>query len=186
MPMKRVLVIGNPGAGKTTLAVKLGRILDLPVHHLDNLFWRPGWKKSDHETWLARINQLIAEDRWLIDGTYDNTLHIRLPRADTVVYLDFPTRLCLWRILARTVRHYNSVRPDMADGCRERFDYEFFKYIMGYRRKIRPNIISLIDRYYEGENLIVLQNPGQVSDFLKTFSGRATPDNDRMETSRDQ
>ena len=92
--MQRVLIIGPCGAGKSTLAAELGRILDLPVFHMDQLNWRPGWVESSKDEIRARLATITAEDRWLIDGNYGGTLDARLARADTVVYLDFPIRLC--------------------------------------------------------------------------------------------
>jgi adenylate kinase family enzyme len=90
--MKRVLVIGSPGGGKTTLSRELGKLLDLPVYHLDKLFWKPGWALSDDESFRALQRELVSKPRWIIDGNYDRTLDVRLPHADTVIHLDFPRR----------------------------------------------------------------------------------------------
>ena len=130
--MQRVLVIGPCGAGKSTAATELGRLLDLPVHHLDQLHWREGWVESSREELEAVLAPILASERWLIDGNYGGTMAARLERADTVVYLDYPTWLCLWRALKRVLRFRRQVRPDRAPGCPERFDPEFFRYILTF------------------------------------------------------
>ena len=130
--MRRVLVIGPCGAGKSTAATELGRLLGLPVHHLDQLHWREGWVESSREELEAVLAPILASERWLIDGNYGGTMAARLERADTVVYLDYPTWLCLWRALKRVLRFRRQVRPDMAPGCPERFDPEFFRYILTF------------------------------------------------------
>ncbi|HEY6816083.1 MAG TPA: topology modulation protein [Croceibacterium sp.] len=131
--MQRVLVIGPCGAGKSTAAVELGRLLGLPVHHLDQLHWRAGWIESSREELLDALAPILASERWLIDGNYGGTMAARIGRADTVVYLDYPTWLCLRRAFGRVWRYRGRARPDMAPGCPERFDLAFFRYILTFR-----------------------------------------------------
>ena len=99
--MKRVLVIGHPGAGKSTLAARLGELTGLPVIHLDKEFWREGWVQMPRSEWKGKTERLVQGDEWIIDGSYDHTLEIRLARADTVIFLDFSRYLCLWRVCKR-------------------------------------------------------------------------------------
>ncbi len=132
--MQRVLVIGPCGAGKSTAAVELGRVLDLPVHHLDQLHWHEGWVEGSREELLTALAPIVAGERWLIDGNYGGTMAERLERADAVVYLDYSTWLCLWRAARRVWRYNGRPRPDMAPGCPERFDLAFFLYILTFRR----------------------------------------------------
>jgi adenylate kinase family enzyme len=128
--MQRVLVIGPCGAGKSTLATTLARQFALPLFHMDQLNWRPGWVESNKDDILRRLAEIIATDRWLIDGTYGGTLAERLVRADTVIYLDYPVRLCVARLLRRIWTYRGRTRPDMTEGCPERFDLEFLIYLM--------------------------------------------------------
>ena len=132
--MQRVLVIGPCGAGKSTAAVEIGRLLGLPVYHLDRLHWREGWVEGSREALVEALAPIMASERWLIDGNYGGTMAARLERADTVVYLDYPTWLCLWRAFGRVRRFGGQARPDMAPGCPERFDPAFFLYILTFRR----------------------------------------------------
>ena len=132
--MNRVLVIGPCGAGKSTAAVEIGRVLGLPVHHLDQLHWGEGWVEGWREELQEALAPIMASERWLIDGNYGGTMAERLERADAVVYLDYPTWLCLWRAFGRVRRFRGRARPDMAPGCPERFDPAFFWYILTFRR----------------------------------------------------
>lgn len=131
--MQRVLIIGPCGSGKSTLSGTLGRRLGLPVYHMDQLGWRAGWVETDKQELRDRLSAIVATDRWLIEGNYGSTLALRLPRADRIIYLDFPIRLCLWRLLRRTWRYRGRTRPDMPDGCPERFSLEFFRYVLFWK-----------------------------------------------------
>ena len=103
--MQRVLIIGPCGAGKSTLARELGSKLRLPVFHMDQLNWKAGWVESSTDEICEKLSAIIVTDRWLIDGTYGGTLRERLERAGTVVYLDYPIRLCVMRLLRRIYRY---------------------------------------------------------------------------------
>ena len=128
--MQRVLIIGPCGAGKSTLAQQLAPLLRLPVFHMDQLNWKSGWVESSKDEIRGRLAAITATDRWLIDGTYGGTLAERLERADMVVYLDYPIRLCVARLLRRIWRYRGTTRPDMTKGCPERFDFSFLLYLL--------------------------------------------------------
>lgn len=132
--MQRLLVIGSPGAGKSTLAHELARRLGLPLYHLDKLFWLPGWIERDRDEGRAELAGVLAQDRWIIDGNYGSTLPMRLERADTVVWLDYPTHLCLARVFKRWWQYRGRARPDMTEGCPENLNLEFLHYVMMFRR----------------------------------------------------
>lgn len=128
--MQRVLIVGPCGAGKSTLAAQLGPALDLPLFHMDQLNWKPGWVESSKEEIREKLAAITAQDRWLIDGTYGGTLAPRLERANTVLYLDYPIRLCVARLLKRIWTHRGQSRPDMTEDCPERFDLGFLFYLL--------------------------------------------------------
>ena len=132
--MERMLVIGPCGAGKSTLAVELGQRLHLPVFHMDQLNWKPGWNESSKDEITAKLRDIVATDRWLIDGTYGGTLATRLDRADSVVYLDFPISLCVRRLLGRIWKYRGRSRPDMTEDCPERFDLGFLIYLIRWNK----------------------------------------------------
>lgn len=132
--MQRVLVIGSPGAGKSTLSHDLARRSGLSLHHLDRIHWLPGWIERDRDEARGMVEQVLAQDRWIIDGNYGSTMPLRLPRADTVVWLDYPTSLCFGRALNRWWRYRGRNRPDMTEGCPERLNFEFLLYVLMFRR----------------------------------------------------
>lgn len=166
--MQRVLIIGPCGAGKSTLAVELGRTLDLPVYHMDQLNWRPGWIESSKDEIRERLAGIVATDRWLIDGNYGSTMSERLDRADTVIYLDFPIRLCAWRLLRRIWTYRGKARPDMTEGCPERFDLEFFLYVLFWNSGPRPRTEERLKSYTGA--LIRLRSPAELSCWMRSLS----------------
>lgn len=123
--MRRILIVGSTSSGKSTLPRSLAERLDLPSVHLDAIFWSRGWVMRAERDFQDRLATELARDAWIIDGCYLSTRDQRLRRADTLIYLDFPTRICLWRVLKRIFTSHGKARQDVADGCPERFDFEF-------------------------------------------------------------
>jgi adenylate kinase family enzyme len=145
--VQRILVIGSPGAGKSTFARALAMRTGLPLIHLDAEYWRSGWVEPPAHEWLARLEALTASERWIMDGNYGGSLAMRLARADAAIWLDYPTGLCLWRVLCRTARYRGVSRPDMAPGCPEQVNLEFLRYIATFRRTKRPGIVRRLERF---------------------------------------
>jgi len=168
--VKRILIIGHPGSGKSTFATELGDILQLPVIHLDREFWQPGWQPTGRDVWRKRVGALSNSDTWIIDGTYDSTLDIRLPRADTVFFMDYPRYFCMWRIFKRYVTNFRRVRSDMADGCPERIDTEFLKFTWNYHRDHFPKIHNCLRKYYANGEQIVFKNPANTREYLREIA----------------
>jgi adenylate kinase family enzyme len=110
---QRVLIVGPCGAGKSTFVFELAEVTGLPLFHMDKLNWKPGWIDAADEQLPARPSEVVAGDRWIIEEAYGGTLDERLPYADTVVYLDYPIPLCLWRVLQRILTWRGRARPDM-------------------------------------------------------------------------
>src|SRR5215471_18083968 len=142
--MKKILVIGPGGAGKSTFAIKLGELLGLEVIHLDALYWKPGWVEPLKREWAATIDRLLKRDAWILDGNYSGTLEARLSACDAVMFLDLPRLTCLWRVLRRALRYRKATRPDMAHGCYEHLDLDFLIWIWNYRRRTRPLVLRLL------------------------------------------
>lgn len=159
-------MIGAGGAGKTTVARELGRRTGLPVIHLDTLYWRPGWQPTPADEWRATVRQLLARPRWIIDGNYGGTLDLRLEASDTVVFLDLPRRICLWRVLRRWARHLGRARPEMAPGCPEHLTGEFLGWIWTYRSRRRPDLLRRLAALKHAQQVVVLDSARAVTRFL--------------------
>src|SRR5215218_8542893 len=114
--MRRVLVLGSGGAGKSTFAARLAERTGLPLIHLDAEYWRPGWTGSPKREWLEKVERLTGGDEWIMDGNYGGTLQKRLAAADTVIFLDLPRIVCLARVVRRRLRFHGRTRPDMTPG----------------------------------------------------------------------
>jgi adenylate kinase family enzyme len=127
--MCRVMVVGCAGAGKTTFARRLAEKLELPAIHLDFHFWQPGWLPPDRQAWREQVVALAARPEWVMDGNYSNTYDIRMPRADSLVWLDYPRVVCMRRVLMRTIEGYGRTRRDLPDNCPERLDLAFLRYV---------------------------------------------------------
>ena len=164
--MKRVAVIGSGGAGKSVFSRELGDRTGLPVVHLDREFWRPGWDPTPDEAWEARVRELVAADRWVMDGNYSGTMLIRFERADTVIFLDVPRALCVASALWRSARYRGDSRPDMTEGNKERLDLEFLKWIWSYPRAKRPSILARLAALPPTTRVIRLTSRGAVRRWL--------------------
>jgi adenylate kinase family enzyme len=172
--MNRIAVIGCAGSGKSTLSIALGKKLDLPVIHIDRLNWQPGWIEVDRDELVRRQQAAFTKDgRWIADGNYGATMRLRLAVADTIVFLDLPTRICMWRVIKRSLRHAGRSRPDMPDDCPERgFDREyvkFLRYIAGFRSKSRLHLLDRLRTLDSSQRLITLTSPREVRRFLATL-----------------
>jgi adenylate kinase family enzyme len=165
-PMRRVLVGGGSGAGKTTFARRLGERLALPVIHLDVHYWRSGWQMPDLGEWRTQVAVLAAAPSWVMDGNYSSSYDIRMPRADSLVWLDYPRSTCMRRVLWRTIRDYGRTRPDLPEGCPEKFDPEFLRFVWDFRVKYRPRIVEGIERFGGHLRVTRLHNDREVEDFL--------------------
>ena len=167
--MRRVLVIGSGGAGKTTFAALLGERTGLPVIHLDSLFWHAGWQETPRDEWAARVEEILKRDEWIMDGNYGGTLERRLAACDTVVFLDLPRTLCLWRVVMRRIRYRGRSRPDMAEGCSEQVPWEFVRWIWDYPRTRRPGVLKKLCELGEGQRVFRLGSRREVRRFLKAL-----------------
>jgi adenylate kinase family enzyme len=168
--LRRIVIFGSAGSGKSTLARSLGDKLGIPVSHLDVLFWRPGWVEPDNEGFRERVSAAVAGDAWITDGNYlSRTFDLRLPRADTVIWMDTPRLTCVRRVIVRTLFHRD--RADLAEGCSEnilRGDFpEFVRYTWRFDTDTRPRMDEALERLRPDLTPIRLRNPREVSAFLQ-------------------
>jgi len=165
--MNKIAIIGSGGAGKSTLARTLGEILSLPVIHLDALFWHPGWIPTDEAEWDRQMEELVARERWIIDGNYGRTMDVRLEAADTIIFLDYPTRIPLLRVVKRRLQYHGKTRPDMNEGCHEKLDLQFIQWVYNYRRDKRPSIMKKLEGYRQSKKVLIFSSPKQLKPFLR-------------------
>jgi adenylate kinase family enzyme len=171
--MDRILVMGSPGSGKSTFARRLSQITDIPVVSLDALFWKPGWKPSDAAEFETRVAEAVRGPRWIIDGDYIWWAgDIRRGVADAVIWFDLPRRTCMVGIISRIATSYGRVRPEMAEGCPERINAEFFRYVWTYRRERRPKLQQYLEGLRADQSLICFTDHAQADRYLSSFGRR--------------
>ncbi|MFA6135377.1 MAG: AAA family ATPase [Phycisphaerae bacterium] len=168
---KRIMIIGSGGAGKSTLARRLGSLLGLDVVHLDSHHWQSGWQAPSREQWRQKVRMLVAGESWIIDGNYGNSIDIRLERADTVVFLDLPKWPCLWGVICRRLKHRGGrTRLDMAEGCPEQLDWDFLKWIYNFQRDSRPRLIEAIGSCCPQQQVVMLRTRRQIDVFVQELA----------------
>ncbi len=158
-------MVGPGGAGKSVFARELARRIGLPVVHLDEHFWRPGWIARPGDEWRRIQRELVAGDRWVMDGNYGGTFDVRFERADTVIVLH-PSRLtCVGGALRRWLR--NRGAAVQADGCPEHLDRDFLWWIWRYGHDSRPRLDAALDRHRHHLQIIELRSRSDVESFLR-------------------
>jgi adenylate kinase family enzyme len=161
--MQRILVIGSPGAGKSTLASRLAGRLNLPLIHLDREYFGPGWTTPPRAEWRERVKALAARPAWVMDGNYASTFDIRVPRATAVVWLDLPRWQCALSVLWRVARNYGRPRPDLGTAGPERFDWSFMRWIWSYPEKMRSKTIRMLERLRPDQRVYVLHSRSDIT-----------------------
>lgn len=146
---RRVLVVGCSGGGKSTLSQAISERFGLEYLSYDrDVRWLPGWRVRDRGEQREIVAELVARDRWVMDGTTVSTFDLRLPRTDLVIWVRVPRRVALAGVARRVLANYGTVRPDMAEGCPEQLpDREFLAFIWSFERRVAPRILAGIERY---------------------------------------
>ncbi|MFC0006188.1 AAA family ATPase [Micromonospora siamensis] len=173
--MRRILIVGSAGAGKSTLAREVARRLGLPLIHLDRHYWRAGWIPAADGDFRSEVAALAARPCWVMDGNYGGTLDLRLPRADLLVLCDPPRLLCLARVLRRRWVHRATPRPDLPAGCPERIDLQFLRYVWRYPARSRPRIIAALAAAEPRPAFLRLRTRADIRAFLATLPAEPPP-----------
>lgn len=163
------MIVGQPGAGKSTLASALSEITSLPVIHIDRIHWQPGWVERSKAEKTRLCLEAEQQSTWIFEGGHSATWPSRVQRADMLIWLDLPVGLRLWRVLRRAITFYGRTRPDMADDCPERLRSlpEFVSYIWTTRRSARAKIKQLIAMAPATCKVAHLRSDEESSDFLR-------------------
>ncbi len=164
-------MIGCSGSGKTTFAKQLSQILNLPIVHLDRLYWCGNWEHIPQKEFDRQLLAELEKDTWIIDGNFNRTLPKRLQYCDTVFYFDFPTISCLWGATKRVFQNYGKTRDDMGGNCPEHFDKQklvLYKDILSFKKQHRQKYGDMLANA-DQVNVIVLKKRKQVKNYLQNI-----------------
>lgn len=167
--MHRIVVVGSPGSGKTDLSLRLGKKLGLPVVHLDVLYWKPGWRPSEPAEFRQRLAEAVAGRDWIIDGSFaELAFDLTLGSANMMVAIDRPRTLCQRRILWRSAFQRGGTRPDLPEGCPEKFDFALMREAWRYNFERRPAIEAERLKHGAGVPVVRLRSDRDIEGFLRT------------------
>jgi adenylate kinase family enzyme len=162
--VNRVAVVGAGGAGKSTFARELGAAFQLPVYHLDEYHWLPGWKEPPREAWRAKQSEMAGWDQWVIEGNYGASFDIRFDRADTVYVLSLSRWVCCARVLKRVIKNWR--RDVQAPGCPEHFDLKFLRWVWRYSLDSRSRLDDALARHVNTLEVIELRSRTEIREYL--------------------
>lgn len=169
--MQRVMILGGPGSGKSTLARILGQRTGLPVHHMDHIHWQSGWMEREQAEKTRLCEEIHARDRWIFEGGHSRTYPGRVARADLLIWLDLPVGLRFRRVIWRSLRWWGRTRPDLPEGCVERFGPEtlpFWRYIWRTRRSARRPVLAILAAPPAHLRIVHLRSPKEVRAWLES------------------
>lgn len=163
--MQKAIVIGCPGGGKSTFARALRDVTGLPLHYLDRIWHRTDGSNISRQAFDAKLEHILHQTRWIIDGNYQRTLALRLEHCDTVFLLDYPVSVCLAGAEARI----GTVREDLP-WVEQRFDPEFRQWIEDFPHDQLPRIYELLEQYRDDRNIFVFHSRKEADDWLRNWA----------------
>jgi len=166
--MKRIMIIGCPGSGKSTLSKQLAMKLKLPLVHLDQMYWKSNWQPISNEIFDELLLREVEKDEWIIDGNYSRTISMRLEKCDTIIYLDYHRMTCLLGVLKRVIKGYGKTREDMGENCPERLDWSFLKYVWTFNQRRREEYLRLL-RCQKDKRVIILRYRSDGAKFIRSL-----------------
>ena len=159
-------MLGPGGAGKSVLSRELAGISGLPLIHLDREFWKPGWEKPERDEWLRTLDELLAGDAWIADGTHIDSLDHRLARADGAVVLDYSRWVAVGGVASRLMRRDGRHRADLAPGCENRLDRVYASFVWTYQRVTKPQVDAALARHADHVRVVTLRSRRQTERWL--------------------
>lgn len=159
--MKKVIVIGCPGSGKSTFSRRLAEKTNIPVYHLDMMYWNEDKTTVDKGIFLERLDAVLQKDEWIIDGNYISTMELRMLACDTIIFLDYPLEICLDGVKSRQ----GKARSDMP-WIEDEEDGEFIEFIKNFAKEQRPIIMNLIEKYSD-KHIIIFNSRVEASEYIK-------------------
>jgi adenylate kinase family enzyme len=168
--MEHIAILGQAGSGKSWLARELAAILQIPVIHLDRLYWKPGWVPMPEPEWKATQRREVGREAWIADGLQEGRSmpELWLDAADTIVFLDASPLFCVWRVIRRRLR--GEPGPEAPADCEpapfHRAFPKFLRFLWLYKRRVRPDVLADLDRRQSSQRVAVLRSEGEVRTFL--------------------
>ena len=163
--MKKIIIIGCPGSGKSTFARKLSEITNIPLYHLDMIWHKPDKTTLTKEEFDERLRELLQKSEWIIDGDYQRTLELRIKECDTIFLLDIPLQTCLEGVRARIGKK----RSDLP-WLETELDKDFEKWIYGYPDKSLPKIYELLKKYADDKRIYIFKSRSEIDSYLKSLA----------------
>jgi uridine kinase len=150
--LNKIIILGCPGAGKSTIATKLSEKINIPIYKMDDLYWTPKWKRLNKIEFTKILTQIMMKDRWLIDGNYAEFLNMRLAHAQLVIFINEKTHICIWRVVTRAIKRMFGNKESLPQQIRStnthtlnlKNSVKLFKKIIFFKYKIQPEMISKI------------------------------------------
>ena len=176
MDFSRVAVVGSAGSGKTTFSKAVANLFNRQVTHLDKILWGPNWTELTNEQHVQILEPIVNQPSWIIDGMWSKTLNMRYKNATLVIFLDYKPALCAWRAFWRSVKHGGKQRDDLADGCLERIDPNFYKYILNFRKGCRLKVVQA-QQDHPNVPIVIFTHPKQAQAFLKQLQAHIQASN---------
>lgn len=163
--MRKILVIGCPGSGKSVFSIKLSEKAGIPVYHLDNLKWNPDGTTVDKPLFLKKLEEVLEKESWIIDGNYGSTMEKRMKVCDTIIFLDYDLKTCLEGVNSRR----GTKRPDMPwVELKDHVDEDFLDFIRNYEKDSKPKVLKLLKKH--GDKVIMtFKDRDEASEFLETL-----------------
>ncbi|MBO4501147.1 MAG: hypothetical protein J5760_02800 [Clostridia bacterium] len=172
--MKKVIVIGCPGSGKSVFSRRLNEMTGIPLYPIDMIFWRADRTTITREELIKRLCGIFEKDEWILDGNYGSTMELRMANCDTVFFLDYPAEVCLNGITERR----GTVRPDMPwVESPDDIDEDFVNFVLNYNKVNRPAVLELLAKYADKE-IHVFKSRNQADAFLKKLRCETSGGND--------
>ncbi|MFX3675246.1 MAG: DNA topology modulation protein [Paenisporosarcina sp.] len=175
--MKQIMVIGiSAGVGKSTFARRLGEALDIDVFHLDTFYWKPNWVEAPEEEFSKAQQEIVKKNQWIIEGNYYSTFEMRAEHADTIIYLELPLYVCLYRVIKRRIMNNGKTRPDMGEDCKEKIDWAFIKFIITTyypRKREMEERFQVFQTLGAKKDIIQLKSKREIHSFLENIHRQA-------------
>lgn len=170
----RILVIGCSGGGKSTLSQKIARRVGLAYISIDrDVLWLPGWVQRERPEQHRIIAELSAGERWIMDGTNTSTFDIRVPRGDLVIWVRMPRWLCVWGILSRWITNRGRTRPEMAPGCPEKMEWQFFRFVWTWEKVYGRRVLAGLAAHAAGKPVLMLKSRSEMRELLDLIGADA-------------